>query len=274
MNSETKNALVEKLKSLFQERQENATLLYVALVGSRAKGFCSPSKSDFDFKVITLSTHSDYMLQKVKSSFNFATKTEDGVDVEGSAIDFLQATDYVLSNNTWVYEAFQGICLFISPLAQVLRQAWLQRAYNPFQLTKSLSGMLRCYKTKKIKTDASTTTNKIALEAVYLALKLHLLAASPSTSLPPPLDMAELMNESSAKAKIREVDIQWISDLVERRTADKSAEFPLTCEFWEFIEEALSSRERSKQTLGKEYKRDKMDCLRDHLHQEFLNSFQ
>ncbi|KAL7563028.1 hypothetical protein ACA910_013549 [Epithemia clementina (nom. ined.)] len=303
-DTDERNALAEKIRTLLKEEEKrrgyDLVILYVALVGSRAKGVAASRQADYDVKVITMASHQkDYVLQKVQPTIQFSSKFNDA-ELEGTATDFLQVVKYVMSNNMWAYDSFAGICLFTSDLVEQLRKAWLQQVYDPTNLRPSLAGMLASYKIKKIKTTSTTTTTKMATEALYLAMKLKYidlsLTSSSATSndgcsiLPPPYDMKQLLKELSSVDAVRrgvsEADGSWIYALIEMRMVDKTAAFELTPKFWNLVDEAISTERRKgtddemqqqkpQQRKGQKRRtRKELEKIEEQIHAAFLTSFE
>ena len=84
--------------------------MHISITGSRAKGIAS-ANSDYDTKVIVLHPEELYLLQRTAQALNFETDLE-GVEVEGTFIDFLRATEWTLETNPMIYEAFEGDVIY------------------------------------------------------------------------------------------------------------------------------------------------------------------
>lgn len=97
--------------------------------------------------------------------------------------------------------------------------------------------MLVGFKCKKIPVDRANprkTTRKLAGESVYLALKL--LFMMKNQVVPPSFDVYKLLKSVDLPPEQR----AWVTDLIEKRIADKNAEYICTDEFYELIDHALS----------------------------------
>jgi RNase P/RNase MRP subunit POP5 len=105
----------------------------------------------------------------------------------------LTAIKYVVSNKTTTYEMLAGISLHITEVTEVLRGAWSE-VYSPAQLQTSLSGMLVSYKKKQIRQATRVTTNKKAVEAVFLALELLRIASL--ERVPPTFNAIEMLKSA------------------------------------------------------------------------------
>jgi len=192
MEQTERKLIVDTIKKTLAQRGINpSNILYIALNGSRAKGLGSRN-SDYDTKVLCLSTKQNYMLQKIKPSFHFSTSVErEGINVEleGVAIDYLTMSKYILTQNMMAYDMFSALPLHTTPLAEDLHQIYLM-TYVPAALWKSLKGMLSAFLRKQIGESANRTTNKKAAEVVYLALKLNYICSA--ERVPPPFNAEEL----------------------------------------------------------------------------------
>ena len=90
---------------------EGSTLVFVAIVGGRAKGITNDD-SDFDTISIFLHPLKKYLLQDAKLNIEIKTSLKDETKIEGQAIDILKAFDYCENGNVFLYEAFGGIPIY------------------------------------------------------------------------------------------------------------------------------------------------------------------
>lgn len=104
--------IVDKIR---EKLPEDVTLLYVAILGSRAKQMGSPG-SDYDTKVIVMNPKRKYLLQKVTAARHFETEI-DGIELEGTVVDILTAYKYALETNPMIYETFAGIPIYTTKAA-------------------------------------------------------------------------------------------------------------------------------------------------------------
>jgi len=250
----SKQRIVGAIQSLLSDA---ATLLYAAIVGSRAKEMAS-STSDYDIKAIVLHSKEKYLLQQVKSSGSFATEV-DGIEIEGTFTDYLTMQKYILDTNMAAYETFAGICIYTTPAAEGLKSMWLQ-SYESEVLRASYRGMLTGYKHKKLKKDPDTpgkTTCKLAAEAMYLVLKL--LYFETDTEQPPPFSVFELMDQAT---QLTGEQRDWLTHLIRRRIADKDAAYYMPADLVKLMDEVLSkdtTRKRGEKEPRKELVRQEAE---------------
>lgn len=105
---------------------------------------------------------------------------------------------------------------------------WLQ-SYEWEKIRHALNGMLFGYKVKKLaidKEDATKSTLKLAGESVYLALKLLFMSTDFKT--PPPFKIYELIEKTECLTLEQRT---WIKEMIDRRIADKKADYFMTDEF-------------------------------------------
>jgi predicted nucleotidyltransferase len=228
--------IVRRIVSLLHEKNLMAVLIVIS--GSRAKGVASKD-SDYDMNVVAMSSRAAYLLQEVNLSSNFSIEVE-GVEVEGTITDICKLRAYVLGQNMKAHDVFASIPIYATQIAQDMRTIWHETC-DPKSLARSLKGMLMVYKMKKL--DGGTrrsTTRKVALECVYLSLKILLLQHQRG---PPSYDLPRIVDATTDCSTTRR---DWISDLLQRRIAAKEEGYATTAEFYELIEEALCAEIESR----------------------------
>lgn len=230
MNDEERKRVVDAIRRCLIHH--NVEIIYIACCGSHGKGLAS-NDSDYDTKVITLSTKENYLLQRVKPTIKFALQ-ENGVDVEGVAIDFLTAAKYVTTQNTSAYDIFSGVVLLRSTPSDLLQQAFMG-TYCPRRLQDSLIGILRMYMNKKIGyPDIRTTSRKLAAEIAYVSLKLITITTGPYP-LPPSYNAFDLIESSHlTHSERREVAL-----LFEQRRDDRTQPYEISETLFSLVDRAL-----------------------------------
>jgi hypothetical protein len=277
--------IVETIKSMLSPK--GITVLHIAIAGSYANDMNSKDGcSDFDTKVIALHSRRDYLLQKVnKKVFQFQTTiTAMNVDTEldGTVIDFTSMMQYVVGNNQMAcYDMFEGISIYTTRAAQSLRGIWVCKAYEAASLQQSRCGMLLGNKKKLIGTTSTTTTaatatrdivttRKLAGEAVNLSLSILYLQRIKQP--PPPCSVFDLLeccmlvsdqhddeHDDDGDIIIDPTRKTWIQDLVALRIQDKTADYVITQDMQNLLDEAL----RANVLTTEKFKKEKTRCNDD-----------
>lgn len=102
---------------------ENMTPLFMAICGSKAKGFAN-SESDYDLKMIVMFDEKHYMLQKDTLSTRILTKYN-STEVHGAIMDVMVATTNYLPNSIpLMYECMAGIPIYKTVYSEKFEQLW------------------------------------------------------------------------------------------------------------------------------------------------------
>jgi predicted nucleotidyltransferase len=247
--------IVRRVVRLLNEK--NLVTIHIAISGSRAKGIASQD-SDYDMNVVAMSSRAAYLLQEVNLSRNFSIEVE-GVEVEGTITDICKLRTYIVGQNMKAHDVFDSMPIYSTKIGQDMRTIW-QETFNPRCLARSLKGMLTVYKMKKL--DGGTrrhTTRKVALECVYLSLKIALLQHE---QRPPPYDLSLILDATTYKPTTRR---DWVTNLVQQRIAAKEEGYATTTEFYELMEEALCADVESRTSNEK--------AVTAQLNRQFLSLF-
>merc|ERR1711976_720133 len=140
------------------------------------------------------------------------------------------------------HEIFAGIPIHTTRAASDLKDVW-REAYQGEKLRMQCQGKLRGYWKQKLgkAQDGAVTSNKYALEAVYLALESLFLNRHPEDPFPP-YHLLELIERS----ELNETDIEWVNDLFRKRVRNKDGEFRTTEAFRILVRKGLDIPELKK----------------------------
>jgi predicted nucleotidyltransferase len=227
-------SIVEEIK---KKLPKTATVLHIAITGSRGKGVAA-AHSDYDTKVLVLHSKRDYLLQKYRPSWKFETFI-DGLELEGTVIDYLRMAKYIQESNMMGYELFAGVPIITTQTARQLQAIWCE-SYQCDKLKIQYIGMLYGYWKKKIGVvgqGAKITQNKLAFEAVYLALKI--LFMNSNEREPPPFDALDLIKQTNGTER----DYPWIKELMGERIRNKSGDYSITKSFCDLLRKAIATQE-------------------------------
>jgi predicted nucleotidyltransferase len=220
------NLIIEKIK---EKLPNDVTLLFVSVSGSRGKGIEAPD-SDYDVRVIIMSSKEKYMLQKAPKTISIKTEV-DGVVLEGVATDLLAMLKYATETNPMAYETFGGIQIFTTNVAEEVQQIF-HKVYRTSVLRRAFTGQIYDY----IRKDKKLPIYKNVMEMAYLALRLKFIQ-NISQEVPPPYKVQELVDA----VKLPEAQDSMVRNLIKMRMLNKNAMFEGSQEFDNLIDEVLNT---------------------------------
>ena len=229
-----------------QALPKDAVPLMISVAGSRAKGLAGDS-SDFDVKAIVMYPTKSYLLQRASPTCRINTEYN-GVEVEGTCIDILQALKWVVDTNPAIYDALHSIMIFETEIVDKLKELFVE-AYSANRLRMALAGQIKAYtRVKKMGENRPTAVFKMATEAAYLALKCKFVCLFPAEI--PPFDINDLIERVGGE------DSDMIKKLVSDRIADKNGEYTKSKEYINFIAGAEDLSEQVKSKMSSDSKKE------------------
>ena len=247
-------SIVERIR---ESLPPGATLLHVSITGSRGKRIAI-DHSDYDTKVLLIHSKRDYLLQKQRPSWHFEMDLN-GIELEGTVTDYLRMSKYIQESNIQAHETFVGIPILTTPIAIELKSI-CDQSYDSQKLKGQYTGLLTAICKRKIEIEKRiTTSNKLAFEAVYIALKVMFIHSNPEIS--PPFDAKELIRNSV----LDKGTIIWVEQLLADRIANKAGEYEITQKFLELVNGAIDLP-KDKQTKSK----DRQQTIEEKLESLFL----
>lgn len=239
MTLKTEDRLIQVIKNALPAE---ATPWFISVIGSRAKGL-SGDASDYDVRAIVSYPKRAYMLGQQHNTFKIKAEL-DGVEVEGTAVDLLVALRYCVETNPFAYDALNGVRLFETDVSDQLR-ALFKDSFDQAKIRSAISGQINGYMKKKacgvgntkLVAENNKTTNKIACEAAYLAVKLRFI--NQNANQIPPFEISELIEASFAP---EEIELrQMIEAIVKGRIENKNGDFNVTSDFSDFLADTLKA---------------------------------
>ena len=110
------NAEIEKDYSEIIDIVKNAlkgkSIVAIIIIGSRGKNLHS-SNSDYDLRAVFIDNKRNYILQKTTPQFRIKSHLKRGIEVEGTAIDLLQAFVFASNSNNFTTELLSGQMIFL-----------------------------------------------------------------------------------------------------------------------------------------------------------------
>ena len=218
---------------------KEATLHFVSVIGSRAKGL-SGAQSDYDIRAIMSFPKNMYLLQTQPEQRKINTHI-DGVEVEGTAIDLLQALNFSVATNPFMYDLLYGIVLLQDEVSDGVRKIF-NESFDSNKIRKAAAGHVLSSLPKKggkvndMKlVEGKSSKNKIACEAAYLATRVRYINLNPNEI--PPFDVFKLIEKAFAPEE--EQTKNMVLKLVNDRIVNKNGQFEVTAEFIKFLNESL-----------------------------------
>lgn len=202
--------VADVIRKAIELKHSGVKVLYIALIGSRAKGLHS-EESDYDSKVIVLESKRTYLLEKVHENINIATEIN-RITVEGTCIDLLHFYDYVRTQNQWAGECIRGKCIYsISKEFERSLFEIFKSNFDSLALAKQYMGWLKSERkihTKKGKVNEIPV--KYAVEALHLANVIAFIRKFPGVV--PPREFQEVLGAIEMEEELRK-DINRLYEL-------------------------------------------------------------